>query len=322
MGKADIPPSKPYKSGNIAATVSQQPASRTGRDLLLRFLDAARRNEAGAIAGADPEFLHQYRVALRRLRSGLSLWKGVFAAPEVDALKAEFSDLMQETGALRDLDVFAAAQEDYTSLLPDTLRPGLDLMFRDIAEHRRNEQAALSARLQDPEHADRVQHLVAAIRALPAGPRGRQPAGKLARRLISRRYGKLVAVARMVDKDTPDRKIHELRIHMKKLRYLLDMFKPLVPGSDLKSVRKPLQDLQERLGLFNDASVQQVALRAYPAAYPGRDAGQSAEMAMAAGGLIAMLHLRQQEERVRCEIELAAFTSKQVRRRFEGLART
>jgi len=67
----------------------------------------ARQNEDGIKADYDTEFLHDYRVSLRKVRSVLSLFKG-----ENIALKQAFSDIMKGTNQLRDLDVYLLDKQE------------------------------------------------------------------------------------------------------------------------------------------------------------------------------------------------------------------
>lgn len=62
-------------------------------------------NEAGILV-RDAEALHQVRVALRRLRAAMSLFRGVVADERLNAIKAEVKWMGQEIGPARDLDVF------------------------------------------------------------------------------------------------------------------------------------------------------------------------------------------------------------------------
>ncbi|MCG8619946.1 MAG: CHAD domain-containing protein, partial [Desulfobacterales bacterium] len=54
------------------------PAKKSLCTIVSTFIGVARQNEAGIIADHDTEFLHDYRVSLRKVRSVLSLFKGVF----------------------------------------------------------------------------------------------------------------------------------------------------------------------------------------------------------------------------------------------------
>ncbi len=69
-------------------------------------LAAMRWNEAGLRADLDSEFLHDWRVAVRRTRCLLGQLKQVFPAGETRRLRSELGWLARLTGPLRDLDVF------------------------------------------------------------------------------------------------------------------------------------------------------------------------------------------------------------------------
>ena len=73
---------------------------------LMHEFDYARTLEKGVIAETEPEFNHQYRVTLRRIRSILLLLKANFCPFEFKLLKPHLKLLMKQTNTLRDLDVF------------------------------------------------------------------------------------------------------------------------------------------------------------------------------------------------------------------------
>jgi len=62
-------------------------------------------NEDGIIEDVDTEFLHQYRVSIRKLRSLLTLIEGVYPLEDSRRLKSAFGGYAKDTNDLRDLDV-------------------------------------------------------------------------------------------------------------------------------------------------------------------------------------------------------------------------
>ncbi|MGR3760252.1 CHAD domain-containing protein [Roseobacteraceae bacterium NS-SX3] len=260
-------------------------------------LEAARRHEAGVIAGRDPEFLHGYRISLRRSRSVLSLFKGVFAADAQRQLKAEFASLMAPTGRLRDLDVFLLERPFYSSFLPEALQPGLEPLFAAIEADRTAAQADLARHLESGEYRRKAAALAAALETPGAGFRGARAgdeARAYGRGLIWKRYRRICKGAAGLTDGTPDSEVHELRIACKKLRYLMEVFEPLLPGKSVKVLLKPLKRLQDNLGRFNDCSVQQAALQHFLQEH--EEAG-GMDMAQCVGGLTAVLYRRQRAER-------------------------
>ena len=95
-----------YTSKPELSLDAEAPAKETAALIVRSFMDVARANEPGVIADYDTEFLHDYRVSFRKVRSVLSLFKGVFSVDKTTELKAAFAEVMQSTNRLRDLDVY------------------------------------------------------------------------------------------------------------------------------------------------------------------------------------------------------------------------
>ncbi|MEY8840906.1 CHAD domain-containing protein, partial [Cribrihabitans sp. XS_ASV171] len=236
-----------------------------------------------------------------KIRSVLSLFKEVFPEAETARYKAAFSDLMAPTGRLRDLDVYLLERETYFALLPESLHAGLAEMFGQFQMERDGAQRKLARRFRSKAYAAEIADIEALFAGddLPRGPRADLPAHDYASALIWKRYRKVCKIARAIDANTPEDEVHELRISCKKLRYLIEFFAPLFSNDDLAKVLKPLKKLQDNLGLFNDYSVQQDALRTFVETHKSRNRANDMEVAMAAGGLITVLHERQRVERAR-----------------------
>ena len=120
-----------------------EPSIEVAADIIHTYFKVARQNEEGVIADIDTEFLHDYRVSLRKIRSVVSLFKGVFSEDQTAELKRVFSDLMAPTGRVRDLDVYLLEKDKYFNLIPPSLHPGLQQMFDRFQKERMQEQFAL-----------------------------------------------------------------------------------------------------------------------------------------------------------------------------------
>lgn len=86
----------------IAATQTPVEAFRT---IALACLEHFQRNEAGLLAGGEAEFIHQARVALRRLRSALKLFAPVLPTDFIAAYGQSWRT-SPAPGEARDWDVF------------------------------------------------------------------------------------------------------------------------------------------------------------------------------------------------------------------------
>ncbi|MHA3976677.1 CHAD domain-containing protein [Halovulum sp. GXIMD14794] len=294
---------------------------RVANDVIRTYLDVARQNEAGVQADHDSEFLHDYRVALRKVRSVLSLFKGVYSEDCTRELKDRFSALMAATGTLRDLDVYLLERESYLGLVPESLQPGLDRMFSSFAEGRGEAQTKLAKRFRSAAYRKEIEDLQALFAepvTLEKGPTADRTAFDFSRQLIWKRYRKVCKTAADITPKTPDEHVHELRIHCKKLRYLMEFFSPLF-GSETKPLIKALKKLQDNLGNFNDYSVQQVALQDYLEKLKSARNPQKLEIAQSVGALIAVLHQRQLEERAKVADSFATFDGEDTRAGFRKL---
>lgn len=267
------------------------------QSMINAMLPIARENETGVIADADTEFLHDYRICIRKVRSVLSLIKGVYPERDVEFLKTELGAFARETNRLRDLDVYLLSKSAYEKRLPKSLSAGLTELFDDFAADRAREQKRIATHLASAAYRTRRKKLEAYFNApskIGAAPNADNSIGSLAAERIYKRYRKIVKAGRAVDADTPDAAIHELRIECKKLRYLLEFFSEIFPDPEVRKVEKQLRRLQSRLGNFNDLSVQQDALLEYlrKTRHP-----KGHSLTLAVGGLVGVLFTEQLRER-------------------------
>jgi CHAD domain-containing protein len=297
------------------------PVYETVRRIISTFLQVARQNESGIKADHDTEFLHDYRVSLRKVRSMLSLCKGVYSASEIVRLKEAFAEIMKQTNRLRDLDVYLLAKAHYFSLVPESVHEGLNVMFGAFAEDRQQQLAHVAAMLNSDTYLQTMDTLVDTFRSpdsLKSGPNATEPTLPFAQRLIWKRYKKVCKIARHMTAETPDEEVHALRIQCKKLRYLMEFFTPLFPKKTLKLLVKALKRLQDNLGRFNDYSVQQRSLQTFLQDYSQQHA-QSLKLAESIGALITVLHQHQEDERHQIMQNFARFDSVKTRTAFTSL---
>lgn len=327
LGEVDVyaqlfPEHSRYRARPEITITPDMTAFDAANDIIAAYIPVARANESGVIADYDTEFLHDYRIALRKIRAVLSLFKGIYDFEQTDDLKARFSALMAVTGRVRDLDVYLLERQKYYDLLPQSLHAGLDTLFSRLASERTERQAKLADHLRSKSYHKefaRLAKLLGARKKLTRGPKAELSAKGYASALIWKRYQRVCKIASAIDADTTDAEVHALRIHCKKLRYLMEFFMPLFPQSGMKSLVKPLKRLQNNLGLFNDYAVQQDSLSVVLHQLDEPSQSSVLEMAQSIGALIAILHRRQMEERVRALDSFAQFDSPRTRETFRKL---
>ncbi len=290
------------------------PAREAVITIVRRMLDLVAENEPGILRDQDTEFLHDYRICLRKIRSVITLIDGVFPEETTARLKKILSGLARSTNRLRDLDVCLLARGEYVRSLPPVLRPALEPMFADFETARAAEHSAVVHRLKSPPFRRRLRELAAAFdkdTLLPASSHSDEAVGPLVFKRILKRYRKIRDAAVPPGADTPDEAVHELRIQTKRLRYLLEFFSELLPAGETAPLEKSLRRLQNRLGDFNDCSVHQKFFLEY---WDGRRDGPApaSGLPLALGGLVTALYLRQQEQRSGIQSALAAFCGREV----------
>lgn len=296
-----------------------QPARQAANEIIRAYLALARQNEDAIISDVDAEFLHNYRVSLRRVRSVLSLFRDVYSPDQTAELKRFFSGAMDATGRLRDLDVKLSSKQQFFSMLPEYLHLGLVELFSNFHEERMIEKQRVARRLRSVTYQSEMTEIEKLFSGSP-GPRpgvnAQRGAYEFACTLIWKRYKKVCKVARGITPETPDAAIHKLRIDCKKLRYLMELFGPLFDASEFRKLLKPLKKLQDNLGRFNDCAVQQNALL-HMIANKSDSAGQvNAQLGMAIGGLTTALAQQQEAERDKVMEKFSSFDSAKSRKRF------
>jgi CHAD domain-containing protein len=252
-------PITPIKASPVALA-----ADVSGEDAFVAIIGACLRHaEANrpAVLDGQMEGVHQMRVAFRRLRSGLKIFRPLITREASAALVEDIRWLNGFLGPARDWDVFL--EEGMAPMLAHFPRKrGLSL-FRTRAEAvRQTHQRTLREALADPHYRQLAQRLAEWLddRAWRDGldderrERLARPVVDFATPLLGRghrrvekqgeSFGELSAVER-----------HRLRIRIKELRYALDFFASLYPASAVKVYLSGLARLQDSLGIINDITV-------------------------------------------------------------------
>ncbi len=261
-------------------------------DSLLHIMKA---NEEGIKRDIDTEFLHDFRVSVRKARSLLTQIKDVFTEDITAGFKNDLKTVGKHTNQLRDFDVYLLDESNYRQMLPERLRSGLTPLFALLKRKRRREASQIAAYLASAEYkavVDEIETFCVSETPSAGGVQAETPVIDTARRVISRRFKVIRKKGAVITEEAPEEAFHELRIECKKLRYLLEFFQSLFPPTDINTLIKQLKQLQDNLGRFNDLSVQQAFL--YEKLENVSPANQQAvSYAASLGALISALHREQ-----------------------------
>jgi len=283
----------------------ETPAREAVGKIICTILSIADSNIHGIVADLDTEFLHDYRICLRKARSLLSLVKDVYPPGETCRIRKQLGDIARETNRLRDLDVYLLARNELLEGMPGTLHQGLQQIYAEFTSERAIEQRRISAQLRGRTFIRGFQGLreiFSPQKAHGSSSAALLPIGPLVFSGIYRRYRKIRKIGRGISRDTADETLHQLRIECKKLRYLMEFFNELLPLEEGQLLQKQLRRLQGRLGDYNDSSVQQRFLLDW---WHKRRSGIDDALAM--GGLLTLLHQRQHQARLQIDGVLQEF---------------
>lgn len=218
------------------------------RSIALGCLEHFQRNEFGLQSEGAPEFVHQARVAIRRLRSAIKLFSPVLPPEFVSAYGKTWQTLAGALGDARNWDVF----------LNETLPP-IQAAFPESSDTRylRNEakrrakgaRRAIRRVLSVKEYPRLLIEFTAAIYALSDTlPLSLSEFAHQQVSVLAKRAKKLALKHASL---SPEER-HAMRIIFKKLRYSLEFFTPLMPAKHLTPYLAALTQLQDELGLIND----------------------------------------------------------------------
>jgi len=293
------------------------------RSVLLALLQTMRLNEPGVIAATDTEFLHDYRVAVRRARSILGQTEGVFPTTATERLRQGLASLAQATSEARDFDVFLLALDGMEAGLPPPLRGQFEPLRELLATLAADRQRRLRDRLNSARHRRFLdaweRYLQRPAPVKPRAPLALTPVNELVGRRIWKLYRRLRREGKAIGPDSPPEHLHELRKTAKKLRYQMEMFQSLFPPDDLRPLLRRLKCLQSSLGDYQDLSVQCGHLRDLAGVLRERQAPTDALLSV--GALIGQLLAREPELRGECSEQLAEFAAGKARRGFRRLFR-
>ena len=224
-------------------------------DLILYFAPKAAEGKDG------PEPVHQMRVAVRRLRSAIKVFRQAVRHPEVEAADGGLKALASKLGPTRDWDVFVTeTAAGVAAGFPAELR--LQRLLA-AAERRRR---ACHDELRDFLTSAGFRRLGIELaclagrqdwQAMPGDGEQDEFAASLeafAGRVLRKRRKRLMAVDDGLAGLEPPA-LHGIRLRAKRLRYAAEIFAPLYPEKPTHRFIRGLSRLQDRLGTFNDAAV-------------------------------------------------------------------
>lgn len=227
------------------------------RRLALKALSAARAAERRLDDRSDPEALHDFRVAVRRLRSLLRAYRTQLESSVRKKDRNQLREIQRATGGGREAEVALEwLNQQQRDLAPEHLT-GLNWLSAKLLARRRECARALNGDVREAfkREAERLEERLAIMRS-EQNLLAERPHVSFARTLANLTEAhatdllvQLGQIARMDDAKA----LHESRIMAKRLRYLLEPVRAFV--GDAQYIVKKTKRLQELLGDLNDVHV-------------------------------------------------------------------
>lgn len=214
--------------------------------VLRRWLLAMRAAEVLVRSDDRADALHALRVAIRRLR----VLVRAFASAWPEGIARELLELLatagRRLGAWRDLDVTLAALPAAAATLPPGLRGGVACLTEWLRTDRQRTRADVLAWFRSAAHLQ-LQRRIESLTRIAADPGDTE----LRQRRLDRRLRRSVRTVRRLATELPPElpiaPLHQLRLAVKRLRYLAEEFAPDRDRAFHRALRRVIR-LQQRLG--------------------------------------------------------------------------
>ena len=269
-------------SGNQRSTQTVGEAVKTS---LQASVGAIVELEPAVISGGDPEDLHRYRVALRRLRSDLRTLAPVLDMSWNGSLDQAIRGVAADVGVVREADVLSDRLEGRL----DELRAVDQVAGRRLMGHLDNQLAdatsRLLTRLAGDEHAGFMATLQAAVQdpVFASGSRRSygpsEPAAPVMASLVRRQWRRLSRAVDALRDPVTDQQLHRIRILAKRVRYAADLA-TCAWGRDTRGLSVAMAEVQQVLGDLQDSVQAEQWLR---------DAAEAVPVAATCAGMLIAL---------------------------------
>ncbi len=217
--------------------------------------------DVGVRRGQD-DAVHQVRVAARRLRSGLRVFRPLLERAWADDLRAELAWLAGEMGAARDGEVLAGRLAAAVDALPAEVDAAAarDLLGGYLAAQSRDGEAVAHAALRSERYSALLDRLVAAAASPPTTPAAEAPCRRALPPLVSAAWKQLAREVGALRMSGADDAWHETRKSAKRVRYAAEAVTPAL-GRPAKKFAQQVERVTELLGQHQDAAVAADVLR-------------------------------------------------------------
>jgi CHAD domain-containing protein len=252
--------------GKTPGVNAEDHVAEAGRKVMRFHLARMLEREPGVRSGVDIEDVHKMRVATRRQRAAWRVFGEAFKKGRTKAHRDGLRDVARRLGSVRDLDVQLEAADAYRSDQPVAEQRAIEPLLAAWQQHRDDARILLARELDSPGYARFLDDYLDFVRtegaaAVPVSALQPHRVRDTAPSRIWAAYEQVRTyepVLRWADITT----LHDLRIASKWLRYTLEFVQEAL-GDDSTPLIGRVTDLQDHLGLLNDADVASSMTRTF-----------------------------------------------------------
>ncbi len=244
----------------LSPVLGDDTMAEAGRKILLADFVQMLKKEEGARLGEDPEYVHDMRVATRRMRSAFRLVGDYYRTKPTRPFQQQLKALAHGLGDVRDLDVMTADLRLVMESLDETAREDMEKTLDRLEKRLRRARRKLVDYLDSGDY----QMFVSTYADFLTSPgksavsyEDHEVVPHQVRHVLPQILHERLAAVRAYEtviESADDATMHALRIEFKRLRYAVAYFKDVL-GTSGDGFIDELKAIQDHLGRLNDVNV-------------------------------------------------------------------
>lgn len=229
-----------------------------GAKILIELLGRFKGQIDGAKKGKDIEYIHRIRVASRRMRAAISVFRKCYEKSDAKRWRAEIKKITRSLGAARDMDVQIAFLEKHLrNVSNQRSRVGIQFLLSKHKENRRGMQPTIIKVLDELMGSGILNEIRTVcgtiVRRASTSPSPRITYSEANKHILTR-HEELLQIEHCVYREDAALEHHKMRIATKRLRYTMEIFSTLYKDKLDEQIRTA-KNIQDLLGEVHDCDV-------------------------------------------------------------------
>ena len=230
-----------------------------GADFMCQQIMAIEDEIDNVLTGEDIEYVHRMRVASRRLRNGLELFRDCLPKKKARVWQDHIRKITHSLGKARDLDIqITLLNRLYDETLDAKYKPGFRRLLLRLKQRRSKAQMQVNRALLDLQESKSLKKMRNHFEAQSAKADGlylfTPSLYQRASTAINNALADFLSYESFVHSPEYIDKLHAMRLAGKKLRYTLEIFAPIYKQALIPHVQI-MKEIQEQLGYIHDDDV-------------------------------------------------------------------